>query len=284
MDYAAGQEELNLTGSKKYGTEYHKQKEVVEWHRRMCSAIKKMDINAHMIATHVSADYTVQNKEIIQLPELDFASVDAYYDDTDPLHIVDLLKSTADFNNDFAKPVLVTEFGGTSFAQRLRFLSDTLHAGLWSSTCIPVSGTPLFWWWQLVEEENFYPEYTSIANFMKNEDPRDPTLRMYKLDINRTIDGGELKAVCLRNDRHARGWIYRCSDFSSIDPAGPAITSNVVASLPKMSNGNYRIEFCDTKTGNPVAKVETEVTNEVLRLDLPAFARDIAFKAIRQGR
>ena len=276
--------ELNLTGSKKDGVENYRRKEVVEWHRRMCAAIKKMDINAHMISTHVSSDYGAQNKEIVQLPELDFASVDAYYDNPDPLHIVDLLKSTAEFNNGFAKPVLVTEFGGTSYAQRLRFLSDTLHAGLWSSTCTPVSGTPLFWWWQLIEEEDFYPEYTPIANFMRNEDPRDPSLKMDNLNISRTIDGVELKAICLRNNRRARGWIYRCADFSSIDPGGQAITSNVVAALPKVSNGNYSIEFYDTRTGTPVTKVETEVTNEVLNLNVPAFARDIAFKASRQGR
>jgi hypothetical protein len=276
--------ELNLTGSKKDGVENYGRKELVEWHRRMCGAIKKMDINAHMVASHVSADYAVQRKEIVQLPELDFASVDAYYDDADPLHIVDLLKSTAEFNNDFAKPVLVTEFGGTSLAQRLRFLSDTLHAGLWSSTCTPVAGTPLFWWWQLIEEENFYPEYTGVANFMKNEDPRDPTLKMDKLDINRTNDGVELKAVCIRNNRRARGWICRRADFSSVDSNGQAVTSNVVAALRNMSNGNYRVEFCDTKTGDPVTKIDMEVTNEVLSLNFPAFSRDIAFKARRQGR
>jgi hypothetical protein len=45
-----------------------------------------------------------------------------------------------------------------------------------------------------------------------------------------------------------------------------------------MNNGDYTIEFWDTNTGIPISKVETAVTNEVLNLSAPAFARDIAFK------
>ena len=119
--------ELDLTGSR-HGN--HMRPEIVDWHKLMGRSIKDMDPYDHMITTHVCGDFTHQNRSIVALPEIDFAAVDAYHDSPDPTFIVGLMARTAEFNNPFAKPVVITEFGGSTFAQRVKHLEDTLHAAL----------------------------------------------------------------------------------------------------------------------------------------------------------
>ncbi len=274
--------ELNLTGSKKDDIDNYKRKEVVEWHKTMCAAIKEMDPNRHSISTHVSGDFGMENKEIVQLPELDFPACDAYHGSDDPVHIVDMLKDTAKFNNPFGKPVMATEFGGDSGGQRLKHLAETLHAGLWASTCTPIGGTPLFWWWQLIEEENLYPEFTAVSRFMKDEDLRDPSLAMAKPQLEHADKAAGLSVWSLKNMTRAQGWICRRTDFSAIDPTGDAITTNIVMKIRDMSNGTYKVEFWDTNAGNPMPAFDAQVTNESLRVAVPAFTRDIAFKIRRR--
>lgn len=268
--------ELDLTGSQH---EYHKNPAVVDWHRLMGKAVKDMDPYDHMVSTHVSGDYTVQNKAIISLPEIDLCPVDAYHGSPDPLHIVTLMRQTANYNNPLGKPVLITEFGGTSSAQRLKHLEETLHAALWASACIPLGGTPLFWWWQLVEEENFYPKYDAISKFLKSEDMRDPELQMYTPEL--LIDGaeaGHLAAQCLKNRNRALGWIYHSEDFSSVDLQGNTMVTNLTLRMKDMCDGNFYVEFWNTIAGRPVAKISVQTENKVLIVNVPGFIRDIAFK------
>jgi len=273
--------ELNLTGSKKDDVENYRRPEVVEWHKNMGAAIKEMDPFDHLVSTHVSSDYNCQNRDIVKLQEIDFSAVDAYHGSPDALHIVELIRQTANFNNPFKKPVLITEFGGSPTAQGVKHLRESLHAALWASTCTPIGGTPLFWWWQLVEEENFYPEYTAISKFMAGEDLRDPDLQMNRPEVQ-SRTGIELSAQCLRSKTRGFGWLYRQRDFASVDPAGMAITSNVVMRIDGMAGGAYRVQFWDTLEGKPIAEVEASAEAGTLTVDAPPFARDIAFKIKRR--
>lgn len=282
--------ELNLTGD---GGNFYRRPEVVDWHRLMGRAVKRMDPNRHLISTHYSGDYNVQNLEIVTLPEMDLAPVDAYHSSTDPLQIVSLMARTAIFNNRFAKPVLITEFGGSSRAQDIRHLDDALHAALWASPCVPLGATPMFWWWQVVEEEDFYPKFAAIRRFTEDEDFRGPDMKMcsglyvppspdaHSNNVRLLLEGKAptgVAVICLRNNERAYGWIHHTARFEEIDPEGTATMTNLVVSLGGMSAGRYRAEFWNTKVGVPVSKARLAASDGELKATSPPFARDIAFK------
>ena len=273
--------ELNLSGTKH---DKYQRQEVVDWHRLMARAIKDMDPNDHLVATHVSGDYTAQNTNIVALPELDHVCVDAYYGGTDPLQIIQLMRSTAEFNNPYGKPVVVSEFGGAWDAQGLTHLENCLHAGLWASTCTPVAGTPMFWWWGLIEEENLYPEFTAVSAFMRGVDRRD-TNQVLDLPAVWTSAGTPTRvtAQCLRSAREAIGWVYNPVVFGNDEPAQPQPVTNVWMRIDGLSNAAYTVEFWDTSRGQLAAKSNVIVDAAALTVGLPPFVRDWGFK-VRTAR
>jgi len=268
--------ELNISGSTR---EFYRTPECVNWHRMATATVGEFDPNHHLITTHYCPDYSAQNMDITALPGITHASVDAYHNEPRTLKILDLLAATAQFNNPSGKPVMITEFGGASSAQGLVHLENSLHAGLWASTSIPIAGTPLFWWWGLVEEENYYPEYLAISRFMKGEDRRDRTLLPCNPVLSKPdIPNVRVQAFSLNNGTRAQGWIYDALAFDTADSdAHPAI-SNLITRLENMSNGLYRVEFWETSGGTLTKTRDVEVRAGTLSVTVPPFSRDIAFK------
>ena len=274
--------ELSLVGNRN-ADNTHNRSDVVAWHATMGRAIKALDPNDHMISTHYHGDYRVQSKAIIALPEMDLCPVDGYHGQADPLYIVELMRRTAVHNNPLNKPVLITEFGGSHVAQGLKHLEDTLHAAVWASMCVPLGGTPLFWWWGLIEEENLYPRYAALARYMQGEDLRDPKLKMFNARL--TGPGAAGSGVrCLKSEDRAYGWVHATKEFSSRDPLAKPDIAGVQLGLSGMAPGPYRIEFWDTINGRLAATVEAQVTGGNLTAAVPAFARDVAFKVKQRPR
>lgn len=274
--------ELDLTGSRRDGVHNYLRPEVVQWHAEMGDAVKAMDPYRHLVSTHVSHDYTKQNRDIIALPQMDFCPVDAYHGSSDPVHIVDLMKRTARFNNPYGKPVLITEFGGSSYGQGIRHLRETLHCGLWASVGLPVAGPPMFWWWQLIEEEGYYRKFAAFNRFAEGIDLRNPQRLPERAAL--TFDPQQPSAFqveCLLDARQATGWIYATSTFGTLEPATSDPATNVVLWLEGMeTNGApVEVEFWNTVTGEPFDRRPAEPAGERLRVRVPPFVRDVAFKA-----
>jgi len=274
--------ELDLVGSKDGYHHHHRRPELVEWHKVMGQVVKDMDPYDHMVSTHVSGDYTKQSREIIGLDSMDLCPIDAYHFSADPLHIIELMRKTVAFNDPFRKPVLITEFGGSHMAQGLKHLRETLHAGLWSSVAIPLGAAPMFWWWQVVDEENLYPMFGALSRFMKGVDRRDPSMKMHRpaLLVGEQAASG-LAVECMRSPRLALGWIYHTERFPSIDPSGEPTVMELTVRLDGMSGGAYDVEFWDTMAGKAVSRRRYASRNGLLVVQVPPFARDIAFKARR---
>lgn len=273
--------ELDLAGSQ-FGT--HKLPQVVDWHDMMSIWLKQIDPYEHMITTHVCCDYTHQNPRILSLPAISFGAVDAYHGSVNPTHIVQVMRQTAEFNSPYRKPVLITEFGGSATAQSLAHLKDSLHCALWASTCLPVGGTPLFWWWQLIEEENLYSMYKPVREFMKDEDLRDPTLTLRVPQILLgSVPAPQIAALSLQNDRRSIGWIYLAEGFDRVEPTTAPTVTNAVLRLDSMTGGMYRAEFWDTLRGRPCGEAHATASAGIVSFSVPSFPRDIAFKVTRRG-
>ena len=272
--------ELDLTGSRGQSPSVHQSPDTVAWHEEMGRWIRERDPYGTLIGTHVCGDYTHQHPPLLELDEIDYAPINAYHRQENPLHIVDLLLRSAAFNARFNKPVMVTEFGGTPMAaQGVFHLEDELFAALWASTVIPVAGTPLFWWWHLIDEEGWYRKYAAIARFMDGVDRRDPDAEVIEPPV--TAQGRAqslLRAIVYRSPQRGNAWIFAARDFPDRSPDGPPVVDEAILTVDGLDHGAFAVEFWDTMRGQPIATARHETRDGRLAIPLPPFGRDLALK------
>ena len=177
--------------------------------------------------------------------------------------------------------ILITEFGGSAMATGLENLLIEQHAALWSGACVPLAGTPMFWWWQVVDEKNLYSRYTAIKKFLENVDPRDPSAK--RVPVSLTVsEGGDksllklFDAVGTASPEKARGYIYpnRFARAGNPAPEGSSLTVNIDGFTP----GLFRVEFYETETGKVVRRFDVRTQTNMLAIPVPRFTSDCAFK------
>ncbi len=277
--------EINLTGPYTRETSHrtHFNPAVVEWCRILGSYLKTIDPYAHLISAHVSNDYSYLNPALCNLPEMDFNPLDAYNNGRpeQPEHIIDLVVGTADAGAAYNKPILITEFGGSAMAAGLENLMIEQHAALWSGACVPLGGIPMFWWWQVIDENNLYKRYIPIRAFMEGVDPRDTSAK--RMPATLTVDEKgdkallqKFEAVCTASPEKARGYIHpaRFARASQEPPSAEHLSVNIDGFIP----GLYRVEFFETETGKSVRRFDVRSQEKLLSIPVPKFSSDCAFK------
>lgn len=279
--------ELDLCGTHGSSPAPQNDPRVIEWHRKMGDYIRSIDPNRHLVTTHLSGDYRITSPELARLPQLDHCCIDAYHSSDNPLQIVNLVRETAEHYKAYQKPVLITEFGGSSMGAGLTHLKKELHAALWSSACTPLGGTPLFWWWQVVEEQNFYPMYTAIAHFTAEIDYRDPQFQPVRLTPSFTdgvaVPEGQVGHVAMATPTRMIGWLFIRPCFLRQGEPLEKPLENLTLAWSGCSNAIYRTAFHDTGTGKLLKQQDARPENGTLRISLPPVSRDIAFKVYQPG-
>ena len=264
--------ELNLTGHESH----HRTNflaPVVEWCKVISEYVKSIDPNQHLVSVHVSNDYNFLNPGHCNLPTLDFNPLDAYHH-TQPERIVHLIAETADAGLQFNKPILITEFGGSPMAAGREHLMIEQHAAIWTGACVPLAGTPMFWWWQVVDENNLYPRYTAVAKFLEGVDPRDPTAKRIEPPVG---GNDQYRALGTASPESARCYIHPVS----YPRKGAQIpeTQHLTVTLKDLKSGIFRVEFFETEKGTLTRKLDLKSENGVLAIPVPPFKLDCAFKA-----
>jgi len=274
--------EINLTGDPSQKKRAHFQPEVVEWCRTLGAYLKTIDPYGHLVGAHISDDYRLLNPALCNLPEMDFNPLDAYNFHSHPEPIINLVAETADAGQAYNKPILITEFGGSPMAANLEHLKIELHAALWAGVCVPLGGTPMFWWWQVVDEHNLYDRYTAVSRFMENVDPRDASSKRVAvaLSVAEGANPAVLKqfgALATASPDRVRGYVYplRYARKGESAPDGAGLTAAIDGFTP----GIYRVEIYDTETGNVTRRFDARTRENQLPIPLPHFRSDCAFKA-----
>jgi hypothetical protein len=271
--------ELNLTGHETHH-KTHFEPSVVEWCRTLGGFMKASDPYGHLVSAHISNDYTFINPVMANLPELDFNPLDAYHHGQ-PERIVSLAAGTADAGLPYNKPILITEFGGSPMAAGREHLLIEQHAALWSGACVPLGGVPMFWWWQVVDENNLYPRYAALKKFMENVDPREPAAKHRPAELTAAGKGDttlplKFEALCTASPERARGYIYPVRYARAGEEAPVAEHLNV--SIDGFTPGLFRVEFFETETGKAVRRFDVRTKENLLSIPVPSFRSDCAFK------
>ncbi|MDD4016354.1 MAG: DUF5060 domain-containing protein [Kiritimatiellae bacterium] len=272
--------ELNLTGHETHHRT-HFVPEVVEWCRVIGAYLKTIDPYGHLVSSHISNDYTFLNPVLCNLPEMDFTPLDAYHHGQ-PERIIALAASTADAGAAYNKPILITEFGGSPMAAGREHLMIEQHAALWVGACVPLAGVPMFWWWQVVDENNLYVQYTAVKRFMENTDPRDTAAKRVPVTLSVPDNGDQsllkkFNAVCTASPEKARGYIYPTRFARAAEP--PPEAGHLTIAIDGLTPGIFRVEFFETATGTAVRRFDVRTQDSVLSIPVPHFRPDFAFKA-----
>lgn len=125
---------------------------VAAWHREMAVFLRQQDPNHHLITT--SSDTKIPGL----FDAMDYVQPHTY--PSDPIPAVTQWKPS-----EWRRPVFLGEVGpgGRSRGEEARFL----HSALWASLMSESSGAAQFWYWDVVERLNLYPEYRAAAAFLK---------------------------------------------------------------------------------------------------------------------
>jgi len=277
--------EINLTGHEGHHRT-HDYPAVVEWCRVLGAYFNQIDPYGHLVSAHVSNDYRYWNPVLCRLPELTHNPLDAYNNAQPgvPEHIINLLIGTVDTSaaQNYNKPVLITEFGGSAMASGLENLKIEQHAAIWAGACLPLGGIPMFWWWQVIDENDLYGRYTAVRKFTEGLDLRDPAAKRIPVPLSGAdaTAVARFDALCTASPERARGYIYpkRFAREGQPVPKGDHLTMT----LSGFTTGVYRVEFFETEHGKSLRRFDVRASADgQLVVNVPSFQSDCAFRLSR---
>jgi hypothetical protein len=182
-----------------------------------------------------------------------------------------------------AKPALIGEFG---LADAKWGLSDYMkqdregvhfHNCLWASALSGVSGTAMFWWWEVLDQQDLYRHYKPLAEFLAELRPgglrpaavttSEPRLRIVG---QQTDDRAHLWLV----DRQATWWNL------VVEKRRPDPIASATVTVEGLGPGEYAIVWWDTQEGVAAARQIVSSENGRLTATAPPFVWDLACKIV----
>ncbi len=148
-----------------------------DWNRERVNFMRSIYDGTQMFVSHVcgDCDNNVAFRVMFEAPELDFVAGDAYRNNN---HIVDQLLKHRDRLDFFAKPILITEYGGSHMGGAVGNIRADIHGGLWGSLFTRQGGAPMLWWHDFIHKNNLYPHYAAFVNFISDIEMRDFNFRV----------------------------------------------------------------------------------------------------------
>jgi len=190
------------------------------------------------------------------------------------------------------KPWIVSEIGlnaggavTTDAIERIH-----LHNALWAPLMLGCAGSGMYWWWDTwLDPNNHWDAFAALSTFTKGIDMR--SLRSFSLMMpGATVLG-------LRNDTTMYLWI-RHAKYTAKEALRAHALANTVDSqwqyeltvqqwpaitIKEMTAGSYDVRWFDPQRATWQASVIVNASSDVLVLDVPNFAFDMAVK-ITQNR
>ena len=252
------------------------------WHESASAAWKALDSYGHPITTHWCGDYNLVDREIAAQPGIDYLCIDAYHGNDRLLADV-LWRSTMDpvprrGLMQFNKPVLTTEFGGNWDACPKPQLLAEHASGPWAALVSGHAGSPMLWWFEWLDQGNYFTPYPAISRFIAGEDLRGSAAR--SIVLNAVSAHGSLWLRAWSRPGRLLGyvldaeWGRQGGSAVNHSDARIEIGSNIAA-------GNMEIEWWDPNTGERLQTIKVQHPGGPLALQPPTFSQHIAFKLTR---
>jgi len=253
----------------------HKQ-EIIAWHNRCIKTIRRFDPNRHLVTTNFAN--WAEDDDIIGLAGISYSSTNHYR-----VQIVDAMRDEIyPRKAAHGKPAIMAECGYDFKGATGETTERYLHVCLWSSCMMPFAGAGMSWWWDYVDDRDLYSRFRPLAEFAAGEDRRGRNLTMSRgaLLQENGNPAPDLVADVLGNAESAYFWVYeRRLMRAEADPIFvPEPREGVTLQLKGPADGEYRVEFWDTRKGKPVQELTAAAKDGSLRVPVPRFTSDIAGK------
>lgn len=258
---------------------------LVSWHEGASAHLHTIDPYRHPVTTHWSGDYRKPNPEVCALPGIDYLCIDAYHNGRafyTGSTLVDLLwNGTQDQVRGlgrFKKPLLVTEFGGSSGGSSDDLLAAELASAPWAAMVSGNAGMPFMWWFEWIDQGERWQSFSAIARFLQGEDQRGAEARAVVLSA--TGDGGPWWARAWVRPGRMLGYIadHRWTGEGGVTQRRSGVSVRIGS---QVTPGPCRIEWWDANDGALCEVHLLEHPGGALDLHAPEFLRHIAFKLER---
>ena len=137
---------------------------VVRWHEEMGAWLHANDPFGHLVTTSLTGGS--DRADLWSLPQLDFTQYHSY---GLPEPATALARLSEDMNARYGKPVLIGEYGvdwrGWSLPADPYWRG--FRQGLWGAALGGTAGTAMSWWWEELDENQAYPFYRSLNEFLR---------------------------------------------------------------------------------------------------------------------
>ncbi|MCX7935415.1 MAG: hypothetical protein N3A66_09165, partial [Planctomycetota bacterium] len=257
---------------------------VREWHREMAAWLRRWDQGKRPITTHYSGDYSWIDRGMIAQHCIEYIVCDAYHNPNQSL--LDMLAATENLALPYGKPFMITEFGGDWNASSVESLLGDLYAGLWWGWVSRSAGTPLYWWFELIAQEDLYTAYRALARYVAGEDkrrrPGQPPLHS-NWPIRFESEAGplpQLRALILGDGDVFYLWIYDQPQIHSL-PRQDALRARYRGCAVAVGRpaADYHVEYWNSWQGECLAAERLAAAeNGELAMPLPEFIVHLALK------
>lgn len=272
-------------------TEGYQRDTVAAWHKEMAAYLKSLDPNKHLVVTHICL--YGYGDELFQLPEIDYVQADAYWKRRD-IGMLEGYNARKQHN----KPFMFIEYGPQTVSLPISYekWQQEFRVGLWASNMMPGAAPGQFWYHDAWMQNRLWEYQKGLLAFNAGEDrrgqnyqlvramimdPNIPQFRPPRGERNNGERGPTLNVQAMGNGKRAFFYAYHFDNLAVPKPEDiPADrrVNNATVYLNDMADGQYKVEFWDTITGQISGSTTVTTQQGGLTIPLPAFAADLAAK------
>jgi hypothetical protein len=255
------------------------------WHATAAERFHRLDPSGRPVTTHWSKDYTNVDPMIAALPGIDYVSLDAYRAKREEwLEPVAKTLSDSLHHRDrgllpMGKPVLVTEFGGSSGPCPEAYRLVDHRTGGWAALVSGHAAAPMLWWWEWVDQGNRWEPYGALRRFTAGEDLRGRDARSHKLSA--TTARGPLWCRAWIRPGRALGYVQEPA-WGTRGGEMPLIENARIRLNDNGAPGSLAVEWWDATSGQLLSRLLLVHPGGALDLQPPPFRGHLAWKASRQ--
>jgi hypothetical protein len=155
------------------------------------------------------------------------------------------------------------------------------HNALWASAFSGLAATANFWWWETIDQLNYYPHYQPLAAFIRDIPWHREPLAPRTLE---TLHGS--RALLWLSPQSAHGWVSNPeATWWKVVEEGSTPSPKVEdqLKLSSLAPGPCVVEWYNTWDSSPLS-ARTDLTvpdSGELNLTLPAYRSDLALRVTR---
>ncbi len=262
---------------------YYRNRDVIKnWHIDKIRKIRKWDVHSHLITTSFTSPYFLDEHQFWDLEGLDYTQYHAYL--APVFGISEQMVRSAEALRKFNKPTFAGEFGIywlPSFNLHDPY-GVNIHNGVWASILSGNAGTAMSWWWyDYIEPNNLWYHLKGISEFVKGESFTD--YREFFYEGVGKFNFSPVEVLGIKSKSGALLWIHdKSSEWDKTNFPHERTELNV--NVEGLIDGEYSLEFWDTKDGRIVERENLVVKEGVAKIKVIPFKGDIAVKLKYKGK